>query len=98
MGHNFSSKYRGVHKARSGKYAAGIKHQGQQRYLGAFWNEIKAAKAYDVAARKLRGAAAVLNFPDKKKGRRDDDDDAEGDDDDDDEDDYDGDGYVVSVV
>jgi hypothetical protein len=61
---NTSSKYIGVcvHK-RDGKYNASICYKGRKLWLGAFDNEIDAAKAYDVAARKYYGEHAKVNFP-----------------------------------
>ena len=35
-----------------------------RRYLGAFADEIEAAKAYDATAREMFGEFARLNFPD----------------------------------
>ena len=58
------SKYTGVSWARvSQKWTAYIKHNSKQQFLGAFTTEKDAALAYDAAARRLRGAAATLNFP-----------------------------------
>ena len=66
-----SSNYRGVswHK-RSGKWEAKITHEKRRNYLGAFQDEVEAARAYDKRARQLYGAAAQLNFPraGEKKG------------------------------
>ena len=58
-----SSKYRGVSwnkKAR--KWAVEIKQGGVTHHLGDFSEEAVAAHAYDDAARRLHGSAAVLNF------------------------------------
>jgi len=65
---NTSSKYIGVcfHK-RMRKWAANISHKGRKKWLGAFDNEIDAAKAYDAAARKYYGQFARLNFPYENK-------------------------------
>ena len=59
------SKYRGVTKhRRSGRWESHIwlKETGRQMYLGAYENEEHAAEAYDVAALKIKGDAAKINF------------------------------------
>ena len=60
---NASSKYKGVswNKLRK-KWAAYIKKDYKQLYLGLFENEIEAAKAYDRKAAELFGKFAKLNF------------------------------------
>jgi hypothetical protein len=50
------------------KWAASIKHEGKQKGKGAFHSEEEAARAFDDAARELRGGVAhgakfKLNFP-----------------------------------
>ena len=50
------------------KWAASIKHEGKQKRKGTFHTEEEAARAFDDAARELRGGAAhgakfSLNFP-----------------------------------
>ena len=56
---NSSSKYIGVNLTKSGKYQAKIKN----KHLGAFENEIDAAKARDEATKKMYGEFGKLNFP-----------------------------------
>jgi hypothetical protein len=64
-----TSRYRGVHWARrSRRWIAVIKVRGTVRYLGAFTDEVTAARAYDTAARDAFGAFARPNLP--KEGER----------------------------
>jgi hypothetical protein len=58
-----SSQYRGVcwHK-RAGKWQATTKLRKRLVYLGIFSSEEDAAKAYDIAVRRLRGHTAKTNF------------------------------------
>jgi hypothetical protein len=59
------SQYKGVkwHKHVK-KWAAVISVDGLKKHLGYYMDEKEAAKAFDRAAKKLRGEFAVLNFPD----------------------------------
>lgn len=57
------SGYRGVIKARSGRFTARLKRNGKNLYFGTFDTPEEAARARDKAARELHGEFAVLNFP-----------------------------------
>lgn len=59
-----SSEYKGVnwHK-KSKKWQSRISINNKRKHLGLFNNEIKAAEAYDAAAKKYFGEFARLNFP-----------------------------------
>jgi len=62
------SRYKGVYWDKSaGKWRAQIWHNGKRIHLGLFIDEIEAAKAYDVAARRLFGEYARCNFPIEKE-------------------------------
>ncbi|XP_020587932.1 LOW QUALITY PROTEIN: AP2-like ethylene-responsive transcription factor At1g16060 [Phalaenopsis equestris] len=69
-----SSVYRGVTRHRwTGRYEAHLwdknswnesqKKKGKQVYLGAYYDEDAAARAYDLAALKYWGHETILNFP-----------------------------------
>ena len=40
---------------------------GKHTFLGYFYDEVEAAKAYDRAAKKYHGDFAALNFPNSKR-------------------------------
>ncbi len=58
-----SSKYKGVSlDKRHGTWKSQVSVDGQIIWLGQFKSEVEAAKAYDMAARKMFGKFAKLNF------------------------------------
>ena len=62
-GRGVSSRYRGVHWSKSrSKWTAQIYDKDRKIHLGYYGDELHAARAYDDAARRMRGEAAVVNL------------------------------------
>lgn len=59
------SQFKGVsrYKNRRHEFVASISFRGKRHIIGAFATELEAAVAYDLAARAMFGAFALLNFP-----------------------------------
>uniref|UniRef100_A0A0E0CW91 AP2/ERF domain-containing protein n=1 Tax=Oryza meridionalis TaxID=40149 RepID=A0A0E0CW91_9ORYZ len=60
-----NTKYRGVRRRPSGRFAAEIRDpkKGRRVWLGTYGSAEEAAMAYDREARRIRGKGARLNFP-----------------------------------
>lgn len=61
------NEYKGICKTADGSWQAQIAMDGKSIYLGRFNDPVRAAKAYDTAARMFFGEYAYLNFPNSQE-------------------------------
>ena len=61
--HKRTSRFKGVYKDKGRpSFRARLRHAGKIRNIGTFSNEVDAAKAYDMEAKRVFGSFAKLNF------------------------------------